>query len=107
MKAPAGFVISGKALSDEERKKYALKLVKNLYGQKQAGRVWYLHLKKNLEKLGFTASKHDECLFYYGIIVYTDDTILMGNRQTSIKDRKHIQHRGPRKLSRLPWNEDS
>jgi hypothetical protein len=81
MKIPAGFVVSGKVVSDEERKRYALKLVKNLYGQKQAGRVWYLHLKKNLEKLGFTASKHDECLFYYGrtiFIVYTDDTILMG-----------------------------
>jgi hypothetical protein len=32
---------------------YVLKLEKNLYGQKQAGRVWYLHLRKNLLKLGF------------------------------------------------------
>ena len=87
MKIPAGFVISGKALSEEERKKYALKLEKNLYGQKQAGRVWYLHLKKNLEKIGFKASKHDECLFYYGktiFIVYTDDTILMGPDQKEV-----------------------
>jgi hypothetical protein len=54
---------------------------KNLYGQKQAGRVWYLHLKKNLLKLGFKPSQHDECVFYYGktiFIVYTDDTILLG-----------------------------
>jgi hypothetical protein len=87
MKIPAGFVVSGKALSEEERKKYALKLEKNLYGQKQAGRVWYLHLKKNLEKIGFKASKHDECLFYYGktiFIVYTDDTILMGPDQKEV-----------------------
>jgi len=52
-----------------------------LYGQKQAGRVWYLHLKKNLLKLGFWPSQHDECIFYYGktiFIVYTDDTILLG-----------------------------
>ncbi len=47
----------------------------HLYGQKQAGRVWYLHLKKNLLKLGFKPSQHDECVFYYGktiFIVYTD-----------------------------------
>jgi hypothetical protein len=52
-----------------------------LYGQKQAGRVWYLHLRKNLLKLGFKPSQHDECVFYYGktvFIVYTDDTILLG-----------------------------
>ncbi len=45
------------------------------------GRVWYLHLKKNLLKLGFKPSQHDECVFYYGktiFIVYTDDTILLG-----------------------------
>jgi len=87
MKIPAGFVVAGRTLSEEERKKYALKLEKNLYGQKQAGRVWYLHLKKNLEKLGFKASKYDECLFYHGntiFIVYTDDTILMGPNQKEI-----------------------
>jgi hypothetical protein len=52
-----------------------------LYGQKQAGRVWYLHLRKNLLKLGFKPSQHDECVFYYGktiFIVYTDDSILLG-----------------------------
>ena len=49
--------------------------------KKQAGRVWYLHLRKNLIKLGFQPSQHDECVFYYGktvFIVYTDDTILLG-----------------------------
>jgi hypothetical protein len=59
-----------------------------LYGQKQAGRVWYFHLKKNLEKIGFKGSKHDECLFYHGktiFIVYTDDTILMGSDQKEIE----------------------
>lgn len=80
MKIPAGFVVAGKTLDEQERKKFALKLEKNLYGQKQAGRVWYLYLKKNLEKIGFRASRYDEFLFYYGStisIVYTDVTILM------------------------------
>jgi hypothetical protein len=41
----------------------------------------FLHLRKNLLKLGFKPSQHDECAFYYGktvFIVYTDDTILLG-----------------------------
>jgi hypothetical protein len=66
-----------------------LKLEKNLYGQKQAGRVWYQHLKKNLLKLGFKASNIDECVFYYGktiFIVYTDDTILIGPDQEEIDE---------------------
>jgi hypothetical protein len=58
-----------------------------LYRQKQAGRVWYLHLRKNLLKLGFNQSEHDECVFYYGktiFIVCTDDTILLGPDQQEI-----------------------
>jgi len=89
MKLPAGFIIPGRTLTDEDRKNYVLKLEKNLYGQKQAGRVWYLHLKKNLLKIGFKPSKIDECVFYYGktiFIVYTDDTILIGPDQQEIDD---------------------
>ena len=44
-------------------------------------------LEKNLLKLGFTPSEHDECVFYYGktiFIVYTDDTILLGPDQQEI-----------------------
>jgi hypothetical protein len=70
-----------KTITEQDRRDYVLKLEKNLYGQKQAGRVWYLHLRKNLLKLGFKPSQHDECIFYYGktiFIVYTDDTILLG-----------------------------
>ena len=64
-----------------------MKLEKNLYGQKQAGRVWYLHLKDNLLKLGFKPSEHDECVFYHGstiFIVYTDNTILLGPSKEEI-----------------------
>jgi hypothetical protein len=81
MKLPAGFTVPGKTITEQDRRDYVLKLEKNLYGQKQVGRVWYLHLRKNLLKLGFKPSQHDECIFYYGktiFIVYTDDTILLG-----------------------------
>jgi hypothetical protein len=81
MKLPVGFTVPGRTITEQDRKDYVLKLEKNLYGQKQAGRVWYLHLRKNLMKLGFQPSQHDDCVFYYGktvFILYTDDTILLG-----------------------------
>jgi Reverse transcriptase (RNA-dependent DNA polymerase)/GAG-pre-integrase domain len=77
MEIPAGFAIKG-----SNNKKHVLKLVQNLYGQKQAGRVWYKYLSDGLcTKLKFTQSVHDPCIFWRGksiIVVYTDDTIITG-----------------------------
>ena len=38
----------GCVITYADKDKYVLKLVKNLYGQKQAGKVWYDHLKDKL-----------------------------------------------------------
>jgi Reverse transcriptase (RNA-dependent DNA polymerase)/GAG-pre-integrase domain len=75
MEIPAGFKVN-RGSND-----YVLHLVNNLYGQKQAGRVWNIFLSKGLEKLGFQQSKNDPCIFWRGksmIIIYTDDTIVTG-----------------------------
>ena len=59
-------------------KTHVLKLLKNLYGQKQAGRVWNQHLVKRLKAIGFQQSKVDECVFFRDnviFIVYVDDGI--------------------------------
>ena len=61
MEVPKGVSISGLPL---DSKAYVLELKMNLYGQKQAGRVWYQHLTSGLTKLGFTPSAIDECVFY-------------------------------------------
>jgi hypothetical protein len=45
-------------------KDYVLKLLRNLYGQKQAGRVWNEYLVSKLRSIGFTQSLIDECAFY-------------------------------------------
>jgi hypothetical protein len=76
MKIPRGFNIPGSNPND-----YVLKLQKNLYGQKQAGRVWNKHLVLRLKKVGFKQSDIDECVFYKGksiYVLYTDDSILAG-----------------------------
>jgi hypothetical protein len=59
---------------------HCLKLKKNLYGQKQAGRVWNRFLHKGLSDLGFEQSKVDECVYYQSssiLLGYVDDTILI------------------------------
>ena len=59
-----------------------LKLHKNVYGKKHAGRVWYRYLnQKLLEELVFEISQVDECVFYLVktvYILYTDDSIPPG-----------------------------
>ena len=59
-----------------------LKLHKNVYGKKHAGRVWYRYLtQKLLEELGFEIFQVGECVFYRVktvYILYTDYSILAG-----------------------------
>ena len=76
MKIPKGFTID-----NANPKDYVLSIKKNIYGQKQAGRVWNRHLVQKLLMAGFTQSNEDECVFYHGkciYMLYTDDSILAG-----------------------------
>eukprot|EP00957_Ditylum_brightwellii_P176735 13461692-Ditylum_brightwellii.AAC.1 len=52
---------------DETGDGFVLELKKNIYRQKQAGRVWHEHLKVALEDIGFVVSKIDDCVFYKSI----------------------------------------
>jgi hypothetical protein len=66
MSIPQGFSIDEGKTED-----FVLKVNKNIYCQKQAGRVWNNYLtKKLIDKLGFTQSKIDECVFYRGKTMY-------------------------------------
>ena len=77
MKIPKGFKIEEGDPND-----YVLKLHRNIYGQKQAGRVWNKYLVDRLvNKVGFVQSKVDKCVFYKGstmYVLYTDNSILAG-----------------------------
>lgn len=81
LEIPQGFEFEG------SRKTHCLKLIKNLYGSKAAGRVWQQHLFKGLADIGFKQSATDECVFYRGstvFMVYTDDGIFCGPDQSEI-----------------------
>ena len=47
---------------------HILKLTKNIYGQKQAGRVWNKYLDEGLGEISFKPSKMDPCLYFHGHI---------------------------------------
>ena len=68
-------------------KDHVLKLLANLYGQKQAGRVWNGYMVEKLRSIGFKPSLIDECVFYRDdviFIVYVDDGIFISGDDDSI-----------------------
>jgi hypothetical protein len=84
MKIPTGFELDFPGKPTD----YVLKLHRNVYGQKQAGRVWNKFLvDKLVNKVGFVQSEVDECIFFKGNVVYvlyTDDSILAGPDKSEI-----------------------
>jgi Reverse transcriptase (RNA-dependent DNA polymerase) len=70
------------------RDDWALKVVNNIYGQKQAGRFLYKYLtNKLINELHFQQSKYDPCVLWRDgclLVVYTDDTIITGPSSKAI-----------------------
>ncbi|KAK1390318.1 Chromodomain-helicase-DNA-binding protein 1-like [Heracleum sosnowskyi] len=71
------------------------KLIKCLYGLRQAPREWFTKFSKVLLQYGFTQSKADSSLFvlhtsqtFTALLVYVDDIILTGSSDTAIVDVK-------------------
>ncbi|TFY75537.1 hypothetical protein EWM64_g8475, partial [Hericium alpestre] len=79
------------------------KLIKSVYGLKQAGRVWYLRIKSKFEKLRYTCIDSDHSFFtkwackdstiLYAVI-YVDDIILISNSMDALleaKERRYVE----------------
>jgi hypothetical protein len=84
MQLPRGLIFPG-----FHRSTHCLKLKENLYGSRQAGRVWNQHLVDGLVRtLKFKQSVVDECVFYRGatiLLIYVDDGILCGTSADVIR----------------------
>jgi hypothetical protein len=83
MEIPKGFTVD-----DEKSNNFVLKFHKNIYEQKQAGRVWNQHLVSKLSSIGFKQCKADDCLFYKDKVIYalyTDDSILAAESETELE----------------------
>ncbi len=70
-------------------KDHVLKLLANIYGQKQAGCVWNSYLVTKLQEINFKPSLIDNCIFFrYDVIfiVYIDDGIFLGPSGQQLHD---------------------
>ncbi|KAJ9566613.1 hypothetical protein OSB04_002579 [Centaurea solstitialis] len=79
MQQPEGFV-------DPKNPNEVCKLLKSIYGLKQASRSWNLHFDERIKEFGFTKSEFEPCVYtkFSGSIVtflglYVDDILLIGN----------------------------
>jgi hypothetical protein len=90
MEIPRGFQSEG------SRKKNCLLLEKNIYGQRQAGRVWNQYLHEGLVARGFKQSQIDMCLYYRGNVVllfYVDDGVLSAPTRKRLTRRMQLWRR--------------
>ena len=65
-----------------------LKLRKNLYGLKDAGRTWWECLAEGLKDLGFRSTDNDQCVWKKKgiiVIVYVDDCLIFGRSEKDVK----------------------
>ncbi|KAL8107926.1 hypothetical protein AgCh_024361 [Apium graveolens] len=76
MRQPPGYI-------DQRFPDYVCKLIKSIYGLKQASRTWYQRLSSYLLEIGFISSKVDSSLFILNghsgtayMLVYVDDIIV-------------------------------
>ena len=86
---------------DGQRGDYALLLLRNLYGLKQASHNWFQMLKGGLMNRGFRPSKIDPCLYMKKdmmVLTYVDDCIIIGKSKPEIKSFIHSMQNGPEKF---------
>jgi hypothetical protein len=70
-----------------------LKLIKALYGTKQAGRCWNIEFTDFLISIGFQQCSHEPCLFHKALnddlfillVIYVDDVLTISNSEQSIE----------------------
>ena len=63
-----------------DKKDMVLKLLRNLYGLKDAGLTWFQYLSERLESMDFHPTMSDPCIFVKGtnmIVLYVDDCIIL------------------------------
>ena len=66
---------------------YCLRMLKSIYGTKDAPLLWFKYLTEKLRQLGLRQSKHDPCLWYdkdIMIVIYVDDVGI------SAKNKKEV-----------------
>lgn len=107
LKQPQGYIKNG-----ADGKPLVCRMLKSLYGLKQASRNWNLVIDKWLKGYGFRPCEADRCLYMYDIdncimllVLWVDDLIITGNDRACIQEfRKKISDGFDMKdLGELKW----
>ena len=97
MHFPKGYIFK----NGVTKEKHILKLTKNIYGQKQAGRIWNKFLDNGFGEIGFKPSKIDPCLYYQDkvvILIYINDCIMFSPEKSALNQVIKDMHDLPRKF---------
>ena len=85
MKFPKGY-------TQKDPRKNCLRLLKGIYGIKQAARLWNKDITPNIIGAGLTQSQYDECLFYTNrngkmtlLLLWVDDICIFSNDDEMMK----------------------
>ena len=102
MSLPLGFHSKGgtsiaSSSSNSSAPPIVYKLLKSLYGLRQASRQWYTKLSYTIQQLGFVQSTADNSLFVHAkgslftaLLVYMDDIVITGNDPTCVATLKLV-----------------
>jgi hypothetical protein len=85
MRIPEGWGLVDKSGKNLDNK--VIKLVRNLYGTKQAARLWFQKLDAALKGHGFRSSSVDPCLYIRNdclLVLYTDDCLVFAPKRDII-----------------------
>ncbi|KAJ9567534.1 hypothetical protein OSB04_003500, partial [Centaurea solstitialis] len=84
-----------RVLLDPKNPNKVCKLLKSIYGLKQASRSWNLHFDERIKEFGFVKSEFEPCVYtkFSGSIVtflvlYVDDILLIGNDVPTLQSVK-------------------
>lgn len=79
------YVIQPEGFVKKNKERLVYKLIKALYGLRQAPRTWYARLSKYLEKIGFTKCPYEHAVYTKRegeealiVGVYVDDLLITG-----------------------------
>ncbi|KAJ9552655.1 hypothetical protein OSB04_016700 [Centaurea solstitialis] len=88
MEQPEGFI-------DPKNPDKVCKLIKSIYGLKQASRSWNLHFDERIKEFGFAKSEFEPCVYtkFSGsvvtfLVLYVDDILLIGNDVPTLQNVK-------------------
>ncbi|KAJ9546652.1 hypothetical protein OSB04_019195 [Centaurea solstitialis] len=89
MQQPEGFV-------DPKNPNKVCKLLKSIYGLKQASRSWNLHFDERIKEFGFAKSEFEPCVYtkfsrstVTFLVLYVDDILLIGNDVPTLQSVKN------------------